>query len=350
MKIQSLQILRAIAAWLVVYHHYMQLFYNLRSDSLLGEFFSKFGAFGVDIFFVLSGFVMFGSANSSSSTGWSFFINRLFRVLPTYWFFSVLLISFSYFMPDAFNFTAYTLNSLLYSLFFIPHENPSGLGLFPYLTVGWTLNFEIVFYTILALCLFLNKRYAVYICGIIVISLPLVLLKNNAPIMSVLSSVLMWQFVFGLFVGWLHSKFDLLKILSPKSAAFILIFSIVIMSGVLGYGTIQKTVSATMLVISFIALNNILNEKSKLTMFFAKLGDYSYSTYLCHVLIIGLFLHYQKTVTSSTPELLTICLISILTYIVSLAAYKYIETSRVISAMRDRLINLSDSKMWKNKG
>ena len=37
-KYYSLQILRAIAAWMVVFHHYMQLFYDFESSSLMGRF------------------------------------------------------------------------------------------------------------------------------------------------------------------------------------------------------------------------------------------------------------------------------------------------------------------------
>jgi len=78
----SLQILRAVAAWIVFYHHYMQLFYDFKYTSIIGKFFSIYGSFGVDIFFVLSGFVMYFSAINSSVNAPSFFIKRFFRVVP----------------------------------------------------------------------------------------------------------------------------------------------------------------------------------------------------------------------------------------------------------------------------
>ena len=53
----SLQLLRAVAAWLVVFHHYMQIVHGFESDSPVGQFFAMRGDFGVDLFFVLSGVV-----------------------------------------------------------------------------------------------------------------------------------------------------------------------------------------------------------------------------------------------------------------------------------------------------
>ncbi|EPM6963361.1 acyltransferase family protein [Vibrio alginolyticus] len=73
MRIQSLQVLRGVAAWAVVYHHYMQIFYNFESSNYIGEIFSQRGGFGVDLFFVLSGFVMFIAATRSSVNAKEFF-------------------------------------------------------------------------------------------------------------------------------------------------------------------------------------------------------------------------------------------------------------------------------------
>jgi len=92
LKITSLQILRGGAAWLVVYHHYMQMFYNFESESKLGHLIGWKGNVGVDIFFVLSGFVMYLCATRPYTNGWEFFIKRLFRVLPAYWFYTFILL------------------------------------------------------------------------------------------------------------------------------------------------------------------------------------------------------------------------------------------------------------------
>lgn len=55
----SVQALRAFAAWLVVFHHFMQVFFNFEADNLAGHLLSTRGQMGVDIFFVISGFVIY---------------------------------------------------------------------------------------------------------------------------------------------------------------------------------------------------------------------------------------------------------------------------------------------------
>ena len=45
----------------------------------------------------------------------------------------------------------WTLESFVKSILFIPHLSPSGVGVFPVLSVGWTLNFEVFFYLFLGM-------------------------------------------------------------------------------------------------------------------------------------------------------------------------------------------------------
>ena len=48
-QVISIQIMRGFAAWLVVFHHYIQIFQR-EHNSGLAWFFAERGAFGVDIF------------------------------------------------------------------------------------------------------------------------------------------------------------------------------------------------------------------------------------------------------------------------------------------------------------
>ena len=339
MKIQSLQVLRGLAAWLVVYHHYMQIFHSFNSTSSIGEFFSSRGGFGVDLFFVLSGFMMYLAASRPSTDGWSFFIKRLFRVFPTYWFFTFVIIIAVALIPSAFIYNQYTAYTLIQSLLFIPHENVSGLGVYPVLTVGWTLNYEVLFYSILAICLAIFKRKGIYICCALILLFPIVFYSFDNVTMSVIKNPKMWQFVFGMAIGYIFLKYKIIEIQLFKTGLISLIAGGIVLSGIVGYGLIHTTISASLIVIGFILINNLFNEKNLLTQFSIKLGDYSYSTYLAHILVLGVLFNFFGGNPSPLKEVFVIILLSLITYIISHYSYKYIENSSFINTLKVNIIN-----------
>jgi exopolysaccharide production protein ExoZ len=129
-SLQSLQILRAVAAGSVVYYHILAL--------------PHFGSFGVDIFFVLSGFVMAMVVAQGQSPS-AFVISRVSRVVPLYWLLTTGLLLLAVVVPRLFNSTTADLGDYLKSLLFIPYFKDNG-KLHPMLFVGWTLNYEMFFY------------------------------------------------------------------------------------------------------------------------------------------------------------------------------------------------------------
>jgi peptidoglycan/LPS O-acetylase OafA/YrhL len=138
----------------------------------VGDFFRFYGKLGVDIFFVISGFIMYYSLNKKPTTSRDFLINRIVRVIPVYWFYTILLLVLTLFSFVDME-SQFTASSLFKSLFFIPHDNPSEkLGLYPFLTVGWTLNFEMFFYVTLALMLAVLKNKAVLGTFVLLLGLP----------------------------------------------------------------------------------------------------------------------------------------------------------------------------------
>ncbi|MBS9881890.1 acyltransferase [Vibrio alginolyticus] len=341
MRIQSLQVLRGVAAWAVVYHHYMQIFYNFESSNYIGEIFSQRGGFGVDLFFVLSGFVMFIAATRSSVNAKEFFLKRLFRVFPAYWFFTALLLLFTVAMPEAFESSLYDFKTILYSIFFIPHAHPSGVGIYPFLTVGWTLNYEVAFYTILSFCIFLNKKYAIHFCAGIVLILPIALMGSESQSLSVINSFRMWEFLFGIYLGWLFKCFSFIQQVSRVWGVLLLVFSVVILSGVLGYGLIHKAIAATMIVTACILLNDFFNTRTKIASFMIQLGDMSFSTYLCHVIIIKIALYFSGNSLGFYSEITVLTAISVLVYYISFISYKYIECFKGVNKLRDLLISIN---------
>lgn len=132
----NIQFARALAALLVVYAH-------------IGVPGATFGHFGVDIFFVISGFIMTMICHKSSR---NFFARRLVRIVPLYWIITLLVFALSWYKPQLLNSTTPNVANLLKSVLFIPYTKENGLT-HPLLDVGWTLNYEMYFYTAIALAL-----------------------------------------------------------------------------------------------------------------------------------------------------------------------------------------------------
>ena len=96
-----------------------------------------FGEFRVDVFFVLSGFVIAFALGSGTVGVRDFVVNRLVRIVPLYWLATLLVFFGALLRPDLFNSTTADVSELLKSLFFIPYRKESG-HIFPMLFVGWT--------------------------------------------------------------------------------------------------------------------------------------------------------------------------------------------------------------------
>lgn len=154
--IHSLQLLRFIAALMVVFVHTRSKLRFLDGPDMLWPW--LFGGAGVDIFFVISGFIMLYTYNARPISPLHFFGKRFFRLWPLY----ALATLFAGFM--AYNFPIYysgwaNIPHILKSMFFIPDLRPKGGGIAPIIAPGWTLNLEMAFYFLFAIGLFF-KRHA----------------------------------------------------------------------------------------------------------------------------------------------------------------------------------------------
>lgn len=160
------QALRGVAALAVVLCH-GRYFYKGTQAWPQAERWMLPGAIGVDLFFMLSGFIMVYSTVKSKPT-WryvsEFLIKRFARIWPVYAIITVAWVivagrGFSYF------FSTDKLFGLIKSVFFLP-VNPDDILYFgASLPVGWSLNFEIYFYLVFAMCLFFGTRRWIALFG-----------------------------------------------------------------------------------------------------------------------------------------------------------------------------------------
>lgn len=115
---------------------------------------------GVDIFFIISGFIMYylmqGRFGTPSAPAY-FLKRRLLRIVPLYWLCTVLMLVSVVFAGSAINNNTIDPAHLAASFLFIPWPRTNG-EMFPFLSLGWTLNYEILFYLIFAAGLFFARR------------------------------------------------------------------------------------------------------------------------------------------------------------------------------------------------
>lgn len=141
----NLQVLRGLAALGVAFYH--------TDFRLAGDWHTDFS--GVAIFFVISGFIMCFITREDAD---GFLTRRFIRIVPMYWLCTLVLIALGY-RFGLLRLSTWTTNTTLASdlprsLFFLPSEKAPLLG------VGWTLNFEIYFYLVFGLALWINRRFA----------------------------------------------------------------------------------------------------------------------------------------------------------------------------------------------
>src|SRR5262245_49135640 len=118
-ELVGVQYLRGLAAVAVVIHH---LFTTGPLDRL---FIPWLGGYGVDVFFVISGFIMWHTTVDTNATLADFWQRRFIRIVPLYWMFLTLLIIVSFASPNSLHSTVLDLESTILSFLFIPHMHPT---------------------------------------------------------------------------------------------------------------------------------------------------------------------------------------------------------------------------------
>ncbi|VAW39392.1 Permease of the drug/metabolite transporter (DMT) superfamily [hydrothermal vent metagenome] len=282
----NIQALRGVAAMLVLMHHALPNFQAMNLSNSVVEFVGKFGYIGVDVFFVISGFVM-AKTTIDKPKGLPlvkvFLSKRFLRIYLG--FLPVFVLALLYYYQ--FNPGYLAKKEILQSLTLI---NPNMFVLV--ISPAWSLTYELYFYLLVALLLFSNKTKPQIVFGMLVF---LVIVKNiTIPILQYrwldffLSSLLL-EFISGYFLCYyldVLSKKKLLPlvvILGTISLGFGLYLNI-------GYGYMRVLtfgVFAFSLVWFFVLLEK--NSVFVVKGFLKKIGDSSYTLYLTHTVLLGAF-------------------------------------------------------------
>lgn len=277
----SVQALRALAAWTVVCHHFMQIFFDFKARGPLGQLFIDKGAVGVDIFFVISGLVIFLSTEGKSLPPTRFLLYRLFRIVPAYWLYTLLMALLVVFAQPLLPDQSLDWNHLLLSLLFIPTENPGGYGIYPTLNVGWTLNYEMLFYVLFAWALLFRLEVRLLVVAALLFAVSQAW-TGFGWISAFYRSDIVYEFLLGIAIGMLYRRgwvgAGLWLPLLGIGVALLAIYHLAPAPRLLNWG-----VPSAVLVLSCMALERYVERSRVLKL----LGDCSYSVYLMHVLVLS---------------------------------------------------------------
>jgi exopolysaccharide production protein ExoZ len=155
-RLEGVQVLRFLAAVLVMVAHSKLV---LREHEIPSSWDASIAACGVDVFFVISGFVIAMSAARARSA-WSFLVDRALRVLPLYFLVSALFVAKRVVSGEEI-----TGGVLVNSVLFLPWLDHGAYG-GTYHPYGWSIAFEMWFYGLLALLLvFVSRARAPLVCA-----------------------------------------------------------------------------------------------------------------------------------------------------------------------------------------
>ncbi|MGE5524054.1 MAG: acyltransferase family protein [Rhodospirillaceae bacterium] len=163
--IRNVQALRAFAALWVAWYHTMQPIltgaYGLKTTGTpLFHGAGEIGWIGVDVFFVISGFIMTyctRELGGGKADACEFMWKRVKRVVPLYWLLTSIVVAAAIALPHFFNSYRFELVHAIKSYLFLPAARPDGTAL-PPLVPGWTLNYEMYFYFVFGLMLWVGMH------------------------------------------------------------------------------------------------------------------------------------------------------------------------------------------------
>ncbi len=280
-RIYGIQYLRAVAALLVVIYHA-----GSRAEVQFG-----IGAAGVDVFFVISGVVIWIIGTGRPVDSAAFLRRRLVRIAPLYWSVTLGVFAIATAAPRLMPQMQTDAGRLVLSLLFIPHLDQAGQP-FPVLAAGWSLNYEMFFYLLFALTMLLPRRFwllamtAVLVCLSAVPPIPL----EQSVVLAAYTDPLLLEFAAGLWLGWLWQR----RLLPGARAGMALAgagAALLAAQQLLGiedmsWRLLLWGIPAVAIVLGFLAIE--AEGRMPVLPPLGRLGDASYSIYLLHGPLVGL--------------------------------------------------------------
>jgi len=332
--IVSVQLLRAVAALAVTLCHFDEL--NAWLAGLKDPYPLNQLSCGVDLFFVISGFVMVVSSADLFATkdGARIFIGRrLARIVPPYWLATAVAIPLMSLPVDW--------ASLLGSYFFIPYRVANG-NINPLLGVGWTLNFEMFFYVLFSAVIFLRREIAVLALGLMLLAAVAAgrWLKPELAPLQFWSDPIILEFAAGAILGLCYFRRVRLPSLLRIGLVIGGLITLSLFDGRMppsGSRLIHWGTAAAMIVAGAVLGSDITF--GRLRGAIIVLGDSSYALYLIHTLMTAVILLAWPAGLNQYPPFAVLFAGVVAAQVIAIATFHFFErrTTRLmqrgISAM-----------------
>lgn len=290
-SLSTIQTLRGVAALMVAIAHLHSVENRFGGTPLLGNWaIAGFG--GVDLFFVISGFVMVWVTRGDQGKPAAlpgFWLARLARIYPLWWLVLSALVAVWMIKPDWVYSSHESSPELWKSYLLVPDKE------LPLHAVGWTLIHELWFYLVFGILLLLPARWfpaALAIWAIITAAAASVLPRPDNPFVALIRHPLTLEFILGAVVGLLAQRriFPSPRLMAQFGAFWMLICALSLredaqaMFGQEWPRLFYFGIPAALLVWGCVGLEQDGYESPKWSK---SLGDWSYALYLIHVPIFA---------------------------------------------------------------
>lgn len=334
----NVQVLRGIAATLVVWIHTQEVI----SLDFIPPRIREVGFGGVDLFFVISGFIMVHATSNRGVTPQSFLLKRFLRVAPLYYVMTLFVALLCIFLPALFKNTVIDLDSLVKTFLFIPFEKVHN-RIYPIYALGWTLNYEMFFYCLFTLAMFLDTRKRVIALVSVLLALGcaglfVTAISDYGLFAYAYTRPVILDFALGMIIA--------MCLLLPEniSPSLLPVFYVTLAIGcvalplsayVVGVSTSTITpttdtllrfgVPSAFIVASFVGLDRLGHTIHSDLM--RKIGDSSYSIYLVHYIVVAALSHlFVRIMGDATVLHIAAALVIMAASIVTgMLVYRFVE-------------------------
>ncbi len=323
MKLPNIQILRAVAALAVVFYHDGIETTNICTNNgtpCVYDFWV--GAFGVPLFFIISGFIMvMTSWNSFGQKGapLDFIKRRIIRIVPLYWLVTSLAVIGVVISPSMLNVPVLDPLYIAASYVFWPVARVNGL-IRPIANLGWTLNLEMMFYAVFTAALFFSRTRGLFLAIGFLAGMSVLQMLGLFGKLGIMSSIplnfwadqIILNFIMGMMIAVVYRRGIRLNSIETGLFIAIAVVGVMLVGNFSGYlnqlpeDHVINRVAAMIPMLCLVIAATIgpqLDASNIIWRAGLFVGDASYSLYLIHPFILRpLGKIWAKTIGIHVPE------------------------------------------------